>query len=68
MSPTKLNPLLPSGIFMVSNANALFAGGDITEDDKAKVLEAIQEAYWQAKLINKKYTPKKYRNNNNPNE
>ena len=50
---------------LVSNANALFAGGDITEDDKAKVLEAIQEAYWQAKLINKKYTPKKYRNNNN---
>lgn len=50
---------------LVRNANALFAGGDISEADKALVLEAIQEAYWEAKIINKKYTPKKYRKNQN---
>ena len=35
--------------------------GDISEDDKANVMEALQEAYWEAKIANKKYTPKKYR-------
>lgn len=46
---------------LIHNANALFAGGDVSEEDKALVLEAIQQAYWEAKIINKKYTPKKYR-------
>lgn len=45
---------------LIHNANALFAGGDVSEEDKALVLEAIQQAYWEAKIINKKYTPKKY--------
>lgn len=51
---------------LIHNANALFAGGDISEEDKALVLEAIQESYFQAKLVNKKYTPKKYLKNQNP--
>ena len=46
---------------LIHNANALFAGGDVPEEDKALVLEAITQAYWEAKIINKKYTPKKYR-------
>lgn len=46
---------------LIENANALFAGGDISDEDKANVMEALQEAYWRAKIINKKYTPKKYR-------
>lgn len=49
---------------LIHNANALFAGGDVSEEDKAFVLEAIQQAYWEAKIINKKYTPKKYRKDN----
>ena len=49
---------------LVKNATALFSGGQLSENDKARVLEAIQEAYFEAKIINKKYTPKKYRNNN----
>ena len=49
---------------LIHNANALFAGGDVSEEDKALVLEAIQQAYWEAKIINKKYIPKKYRKNN----
>ena len=49
---------------LVANAQALFAGGDLTDEDKSAVLEAIQEAYWKSKLTNKKYTPKKYRKEN----
>lgn len=49
---------------LVKNATALFSGGQLSENDKARVLEAIQEAYFEAKIINKKYTPKKYRKKN----
>lgn len=52
---------------LVKNATALFAGGTISERDKTLVLEAIQEAYFEAKIINKKYTPKKYRKNDDSN-
>ena len=53
---------------LIENAAALFAGGDISEEDKANVMEALQEAYWEAKLTNKKYTPKKYRKEKNTEE
>jgi len=46
---------------LIENAQALFAGGRISDADKEEVLKAITEAYWESKLINKKYTPKKYR-------
>lgn len=46
---------------LIENANALFAGGDITEEDKTYVMEALQEAYWRAKIKNKRHIPKKYR-------
>lgn len=49
---------------LVKNATALFSGGQLSENDKARVLEAIQESYFEAKIINKKYTPKKYRKKN----
>lgn len=47
---------------LVENAAALFAGGEMSDDDKDKIMKAIQDAYWEAKDINKKYTPKKYLN------
>ena len=53
---------------LIENASALFAGGDISEEDKANVMEALQEAYWEAKITNKKYTPKKYRKDQNSEE
>ena len=53
---------------LIESAAALFAGGDISEEDKANVMEALQEAYWEAKITNKKYTPKKYRKNQNSDE
>ena len=37
----------------MKNATALFSGGQLSENDKARVLEAIQEAYFEAKIINK---------------
>ena len=46
---------------VLHSVNALFAGGDISEEDKDAVMQAIQNCYWKAKEDNKKYTPKKYR-------
>lgn len=45
---------------VVENVGALFAGGELSEEDKDAVMKAIQDLYWDAKNINKKYTPKKY--------
>lgn len=35
-------------------AGALFAGGDISEEDKDKVMLALQNIYWKSKEKNKK--------------
>ncbi|MDR1689506.1 MAG: helix-turn-helix domain-containing protein [Clostridiales bacterium] len=43
---------------LVTEIGALFAGGEITEDDKDKVLKVITDLYWHAKEKNKKYTRK----------
>ena len=53
---------------LINNAQALFAGGDLSDEDKEAVLKAITEAFWEAKIINKKYTPKKYRKDDNNSE
>ncbi|WP_258392397.1 hypothetical protein [Dolosigranulum pigrum] len=37
------------------------AGGELPEEDKTTILNAMQEAFYMAKMENKKYTPKKYR-------
>ena len=47
---------------LVSQISGLFAGGEVTEETKDEVMQAIQNAYWKAKKENEKYTPKKYRN------
>ena len=41
--------------------NALFAGGELPEEDKDELMQAFTEAYFIAKQKNRKYTPKKYR-------
>jgi transcriptional regulator with XRE-family HTH domain len=46
---------------LVSEVSALFAGGELAEEEKDAVMLALTEAYWDAKKVNKKYTPKKYR-------
>jgi transcriptional regulator with XRE-family HTH domain len=46
---------------LIKDVSAVFAGGELSEADKDAVMRALQEAYWDAKQENKKYTPKKYR-------
>lgn len=40
---------------LVESMAGLFAGGELPEEDKDVLFEAISEAYWQSKLKNKKY-------------
>ncbi|MDO5028106.1 MAG: helix-turn-helix domain-containing protein [Bacillota bacterium] len=44
---------------LLNSMTGLFAGGDLPEEDKDALFEAIQEAYWEAKLENKKYGKKR---------
>lgn len=53
---------------LIEEVGGLFAGGELNEEDKDKVFRAITEMYWKAKDNNKKYTPKKYKKNSEPNE
>lgn len=46
---------------LVQNVIALFAGGQLSEEDQNLAMQAIQQAYFDAKTENKKFTPKKYR-------
>ncbi len=45
---------------MLTDINAMFAGGDLSEEDKDKVMRAIMDIYWESKDINKKSRPKKH--------
>lgn len=47
---------------VLSDVKALFAGGEMADEDMDIFMKAVQDAYWEVKKINKeKYTPKKYR-------
>lgn len=46
---------------LVNGMLGLMAGGEFPEEDKQTILMALQEAFYMAKMENKKYTPKKYR-------
>ena len=46
---------------LLSEVGGLFAGGDLSDEDKDKVMKVITDLYWRSKEKNKKYTPKKYR-------
>ena len=48
---------------LITEVRGLFAGGEMAEEDMDEMMLAIQEAYVDAKRRNKKYTPKKYRKN-----
>lgn len=43
---------------MINGVIGLMAGGELPEEDKKAILDAIQEAYYIAKVENKKYGPK----------
>lgn len=46
---------------LTQELSGLFAGGTLKEEDMDAVMQAVQQAYWEAKKANKKYTPKKNR-------
>ncbi len=46
---------------LVEDFAGLCAGGSLSEEDKDAIMEALQEAYWHAKKVNKKYTPFRFR-------
>ena len=46
---------------MVADIAAMWSGGDMDEEDMDAIMQAMQEAYWEAKQNNRKYVPKKYR-------
>ncbi len=47
---------------LMSEVTGLFAGGDLSEEDKDEFLRAVQEAYWESKKIaREKFTRKDYR-------
>ncbi len=47
---------------LMSEVTGLFAGGDLSEEDKDEFLRAVQEAYWESKRIaREKFTRKDYR-------
>jgi len=43
---------------LLSEVGGLFAGGELSEDDKDKVLRTINDLYWKAKESNKRYARK----------
>lgn len=45
---------------LVDELSGMFAGGELSDEDKDSVMLALQKAYWLCKEDNKKYTPKKY--------
>lgn len=45
---------------LVDEFKVLAAGGKMEEEDMDEVMQAIQEAYWEAKKKNRKHVNKKY--------
>ncbi len=46
---------------ILEQAAAMFAGGDLSDDDKVAFMDEIQLLYLDSKQRAKKFTPKKYR-------
>ena len=47
--------------YVLDEAAALFAGGKLSEADRAAFIDEMEEIFWDSKEEAKKYTPKKYR-------
>ncbi len=45
---------------MVSDIAAMWAGGEMAEEDMDIIMQAMQDAYWEAKKNNRKYVNKRY--------
>lgn len=49
---------------ILAQASALFAGGDLSDEDQLAFLHEMQAIYFDSKKRAQKFTPKKYRKNN----
>ena len=45
---------------MVSDIAAMWAGGEMAEEDMDAIMQAMQDAYWEAKKKNRKYVNKRF--------
>ena len=50
-----------SELALVGELAGMFAGGELTEEDKVAVMRSLEQAFWLAKEENKKYAPKRFR-------
>ena len=46
---------------LVEDVKALWAGGEMEEEDMDEIMRAIQDAYWQAKKENRKHVNSRFR-------
>lgn len=53
---------------LITEVGGLFAGGELSEEDKDKVIRALNDLYWRAKDNNKKYSSNKSNSDSNSNE
>lgn len=49
---------------MVNDIAAMWAGGEMEEDDMDAIMRAMQDAYWEAKKNNRKYANKRFLDEN----
>lgn len=50
---------------LIADLGGMFAGGELNEEDKDAVFQAFTEIYFDSKREAKKFTPKKYRKDEN---
>ncbi len=53
---------------IVNDIKAMWAGGKMDEEDMDAIMQALQEAYWEAKKNNRKYVNKRYRKDDSSGE
>lgn len=53
------NIAMKQALDLVEDVRALWAGGEMEEDDMDEIMRALQEAYWDAKKNNRKYAGKR---------
>ena len=46
---------------LIAEVSGLFAGGELDDEEKEGVIAALNQAYWEAREKNRKYAPKKYK-------
>jgi len=50
---------------LVADLRAMWAGGEMEEEDMDEIMRAMQDAYWEAKKNNRKYANRRYRSDDN---